>query len=450
MFAVARENPEFARLWSAQVVSQLGDWLGRIAILSIIQQLGGADATVGLGALYAVEFALRLLPGALLSPLAGSVADRLPRRRVMLGADVIRAAIILAILLVRDPGQLPLLYGLLVAQMGTSVFFETARSATVPSTVGRESLQDAHTLSAATWSTLLTAGALLGGVMVKLIGVEGTLLVDAASYLVSAGILLRLRLPPVARQAAPFHWRDVLLFRDLRHGWLHARELGITPAVLTKFFWGAAAGYIVLLPIAAVRRFAPGAEGSPSCDPGAVASTGAFFTGILYAARGIGTGLGPVISRRLLGREDGALRLQISLGFLLGSAGYVLFTFAPGLAPALGCVVLAHIGGSTIWVASTVLWQKHVHNEYQGRVFSIEFLFMDVAFASGALVGGLSYDATGSLDHALWILSGIVLVSGAVWTFLARDIGSEAVEDQPAASGPAAPDSPAEVTRDRG
>ncbi len=83
-------------------------------------------------------------------------------------------------------------------------------------------------------------------------------------------------------------------------------------------------------------------------------------------------------------------------------------------------VAIAHTGGSSLWVASTVLWQKHVEDAYRGRVFVLEFLAMDVSFALGGLLGGAVYDATGSLAHATWIVSALVLALGGAWTWLAR------------------------------
>src|SRR5829696_1220292 len=122
----------------AQVVSQSGDWLNRIACLVLIGKLGG---TSQIGALFGLELGIRLLPSALLGPLAGPVADRLPRRLLMVASDVARALIVLGFLLVRDPEDLGLLYALIVAQMGIGIFFDSARSAALPDTVSREDLQ---------------------------------------------------------------------------------------------------------------------------------------------------------------------------------------------------------------------------------------------------------------------------------------------------------------------
>lgn len=413
MLQVVLRNPQFTRLWLAQVVSQSGDWLNRVASLVLIGRLGGSWAQMG--ALYGVELAIRLLPSAILGPLAGPVADRMPRRMLMVLADLSRAGVVLCFLLVREPSDLPLLYALIVVQMAIGIFFDAARTGALPDTVSREELHDAYALSAVTWSLTLCLGSLAGGWLVTWIGVGGVFAVDAATYVASAACLIGLRLPPVEPQAEPFRWRDVLLMTDLGRGLAHVRKLGIAPVIWVKTFWGAAGGYLVLLSLAGQERM------GSSVGPEAVAAA-AFATGALYSARGVGTGLGPVLANLVLGKSDRALRRQISAGFAVAAVGYALFGWARDLYVACVFVAVAHIGGSALWVASTVLWQRHVGAAFRGRVFALEFLGLDISFAAGGLLGGWIYDTTGSLAVSSWIISGLVLVLGATWTLLARGV----------------------------
>ena len=109
MLAVLRRNPEFARLWTAQVISGMGDWLNRVAVVTLIGRYGGGDAALGVGLLFALEFATRMLPTAVLGPIAGPVADRVPRRALMVASDVVNALTVPCYLLVRDAAHLPLL-----------------------------------------------------------------------------------------------------------------------------------------------------------------------------------------------------------------------------------------------------------------------------------------------------------------------------------------------------
>lgn len=408
-----RENPAFARLWAAQVVSQAGDWLNRMAILALIGSVGGAGAAAGIGLLYGLELALRLLPGAVLGPLAGPMADRLPRRLVLVGADLVRAAIVGAMWFVRDAAHLPWLYALIAAQTAVSIVFEAARSAAVPDTVARADLAAAHTLSAATWSVMLSVGAIAGGALVSAIGVHPVFLVDAGTYVASALCLRGLRLPPVAQQPEPFRWADVVALRELRRGYRHARDVGVAPVLWAKSFWGGAGGFLVLLSLMGHEE--GGAGGTAEA-----ASEAAFATGVLYAARGVGTGVGPYVAQRLFGTTDRALHLQIGWSFVVAAVGYAIFGLATSLGWASFWVATAHLGGATLWVASTVLWQRHVATGFRGRIYAFETLFMNLSFATGGLVAGLVFDATGSLLATAWTVAGLVLVLGCAWMTTAR------------------------------
>jgi MFS family permease len=402
ILGVLRRNPAFVRLWSAQVVSMAGDWLHRMALLVLIGELAGPDAQLGVGLLYGFEMALHLMPLALFSPLAGPVADRVPRRFLMVAADLMRAVLVLLFLLVDDAADLPLLYTLLFLQMGCSIFFESARSASVPSLVRREDIHGALALSAATWSTMLAVGAALGGVLTNAYGTDVVFIADAVTYLVSAALLIGLALPALPKQPEPFRWWDLLTFADMRRGLDHVRELHLLPAVLTKTFWWPAGGYLVLLSVAGQLRFAP--------VVGAALATSA-----LYAMRGMGTGLGPVLARRVFGSSDRALRLQIGLGLLVAALFYGAFGQAQNLWWAGGCVLVAHMGGSTVWVASTAWWQQHVDDAYRGRIYALDFLCMTVSFSVGGVLTGLLYDATDSLEITTAVLSACLLVNLAVW-----------------------------------
>lgn len=415
VFRVVRENPQFARLWTAQVVSQAGDWLNRVAVLTLIGTLGGRTHHIGIGVLFGAELALRLLPSAILGPIAGPIADRISRRKLMIAADLARAAVVCGLFFVREPEELPWVYALVSAQMGVGIFFDAARTAALPSTVKRESLHDAYALSSATWSMMLSVGALMGGVLVDAIGVHEVFLLDAATYVASALCLVGLRLPPTRAVLERFRWRDVVLLSDLRRALAHARQLGIAPMLWAKTFWGGAGGYLVILALAGQERFGEAA-------PDELVGEAALATGVLYAARGVGTGVGPVLARAILGESDGALRRQVSLGFVVAAAGYTAFGFTHDLALAAMFVAIAHLGGATLWISSTVYWQRHVADEFRGRVFALEFLGMDLAFALGGIVAGVLFDLTHSLAGTVWVVSAIVLSLGVIWSSLARGL----------------------------
>ena len=419
MFAVLKDNPEFRKLWLAQVVSSAGDWFNRMAVLALIGELGGPSIGQGLGALFAVEFTLRLLPTALFSPVAGPIADRLSRRGVMIVTDLLRAGIVLGFLLVDEAHELPLLYGLLFAQMSVGIFFDAARSASVPNTIPPESFHDAYTLSAATWSMMLAFGAALGGILLSIVGLTGVFLLDAATYLVSAALVVWLNLPPIQAPEESMTWKDVVLVRDLRRAVRHLRERGALHFTLAKCCWGACGGFIVMLSVAGKVRFAHlfGEE----------AAAAGLATSLLYMARGVGTGVGPIISRRIFGQGDQGLMRQIFTGYIVGAVGYALFAPLESLPLALLMIVFAHSGGSALWVGSTTGWQRKIDDSFRGRSFSVEFLMLTISFTIGALAPGALYDWNGSIQETVWAACAAVVVGSLIWRALALRLSAEAV-----------------------
>jgi len=419
MLDVLRKNPGFRLLWASQVVSQLGDWMGRIAIVTLIADLSSSDIGTYIGLLFAVELTLRLLPSVIFGPLAGPLADRMPRRALMVTADLTRALVVLGLTTIDEPGDLPLLYALLVTQMSLSVFFESARSASVPATLAREDLQAGYALSAATWSTVLALGAYIGGELVDRFGTVRVFQLDAATYVLSALLLRSLRMPPVPKHPQAFRWRDAVTFLELRRAYRHACERELLPAIFAKSFWGGAGGFLVLLSLMARERFGLDADGVFQQRIFASAA------GVLFLARGLGTGFGPVLTRHLFRSDDASMKRQISVGFAFGAVGYAFFPLAPELWIAFACVLFAHLGGSTIWVSSTVLWQRRAGDAFRGRLFALEMFSLTLAMICAALLAGVLFDSTQSLTTATWAICALVVVGGTGWTVWRRHVDGQ-------------------------
>ncbi|HEX7173686.1 MAG TPA: MFS transporter, partial [Pyrinomonadaceae bacterium] len=122
-------NADLRRLWMGQAVSEVGDWLNNISVLALVIELAGGGR-VGLAiAVYAIA---RHLPLFVFGPVAGVVVDRLSRRRVMIAADLLRAALALGFLLAASGRSLPIIYAVGASLFAVSAFFNAAKRAAVP------------------------------------------------------------------------------------------------------------------------------------------------------------------------------------------------------------------------------------------------------------------------------------------------------------------------------
>ena len=203
-FALLRGNRNFRLLWLAQIVSELGDWFYALAVYNLLLDLTGSKAqSVGLAVV------LQVLPSALAAPTAGVLNDRISRKRIMIGADVARFFVVLGMAAVRTPALVWLVYPLLFLETIGAAFFEPAHSSVIPNIVPLKQVTAANALASITWSFCLAVGASLGGVVAAWLGRDAVFLLNAVSFLASAGLITRMRLrswfagSPVRRGPSP-------------------------------------------------------------------------------------------------------------------------------------------------------------------------------------------------------------------------------------------------------
>jgi len=184
-------NADFRRLWTGQVISEIGDWFNNIAVLALTIQLAGVGHEGQAVAFYAIA---RHLPLFLFGPLAGVVVDRVNRRRVMIVADVSRAVLALGFLLAERMSTLPVVYIVGASLFAVSSFFNAAKRASIPNLVhGTSELLTANSLSASTTAATIAVGSALGGLLSTFIGRNTVFILNAATFLVSAEMIRRIR-----------------------------------------------------------------------------------------------------------------------------------------------------------------------------------------------------------------------------------------------------------------
>jgi MFS family permease len=396
---ILRRNRNFRLLFIGQAISQLGDWFNSVAVYALLLDLtGSATAVAGM-------LIVQFLPVALVGPVAGVVVDRVNRRRLMIAADVLRGVLILGLLLVRRAEDVWIAYVVMALAMSGTAFFEPARTATIPNITTAEELLPANALAAATWSAMLALGASIGGLVTAVAGRNIAFTINAASFFVSAFFLALTRYDATPANAKR---RGGLLaltgITDLIDGFRYIRgEPNVAALLCVKAGWGLAGGVLLLLTIFGQRIFPIGS--------GAAAGIG-----ILYGARGVGAGLGPITLRWIVGQQPRKLRRTIGPAFFMVGVFYIALAGAPSLAVAALCVLCAHFGGSLLWVFSTVLLQLEVPDRFRGRVFAVELALVTLVTSASSYWTGYELDRVGRSPRMLsFVLGAMFCVPGALW-----------------------------------
>ena len=402
-----RRNRDFRLLWGGQVVSQLGDWFSLITLQSLLLTLTGSASSL------AALMIAQMLPLFLLSPAAGVVVDRLPRKHVMIAADLGRAGIALGFLLVRDGETAWLAYGFYALLSSLTVFFEPARQAVIPAITRPEELVTANALGAVTWSVLLTCGALAGGLVTQYFGHDAAFVLNSLSFVGSAFFIRAIRLPRPPSLDEPARGIPGA-FADLASGFRYVvgrRELLALLSV--KAAWGMTYGSTVLLTLFGQRIF-PLAPGK-----------GPLTISLLTAASGVGTALGPIIGRRLAGSDLRRMLAVIPISYLGSGLFFLALSRTGGLAGAAEAFCGARMGGSTLWVFSTVLLQRTAADRFRGRVFAAEGALFTLTMAASGFAVGAAVDHGASAFTVATALGAISLTAGVAWCVGLQFIGRE-------------------------
>ncbi|HEY8583133.1 MAG TPA: MFS transporter [Capillimicrobium sp.] len=366
-------------LVAAQGVSVVGDRMVSVALAFAVLELGGSAADVGLVlAAASAPLVLSVLAG-------GVVADRVPRRTVMIGADLLRLVTqgAMAVLLLTGAAEIWTLAALAaLTGLGTG-FFNPALVGLTPQIVGLEHLQRANAVRASAVAGGEILGPLIAGGLVVLAGPGTAIAVDAATFGVSAACLLALRLPAHEPRAGSTFLADLRggwdAFRSRRWVWTFALYFG-----LGNMMWAA---WSALGPIVADERLG-----------------GAGAWGIVLAGIGVGALAGSVVATAVDPRRplivvalvEGLFALP--LAFLAGGAPTALLAVAAFLSGA-GMMVGASLYESTM--------QRNVPDEQLSRVSSYEWFGSYLFYPVGMAIWGPLAGAIG-LSPTLWLSFGIL------------------------------------------
>ncbi len=397
--ALVRGNHNYRNVWFGEIVSLFGDWFNLIASAALVSQLTGSGLAVG------GLFVVRMLAPFVISPFAGVWADRYNRRKLLLATDLARAVIVCGFFLVRNPGDVWLLYVLTALQLAISGVFFPARNAILPDIVAPADIGAANALSSTTWSVMLSLGAALGGLVTGEWGIYPAFVIDALSFLVSAWFIYRLRGvldPPLEGQAAGARAALSQYVEGLRYLKQH-NDVFVIAMLKALAGLSISGGFQVVQVVLAERVFVMGEGGGTSL-------------GLMYAAVGVGTGIGPILARRFTGDRVGPLRWAIVAGFAIAAVGLLLMAPLTSFGMVLFGSLLRGVGAGIIWVFSTQLLLALTPNAVRGRVFSNDFAAQTLTNAIAAGVGGWLLDGTGlGLSGTLLIMVVLTAAFAVVW-----------------------------------
>ncbi len=381
----------FRLLFASTLASSVGTLLAAIALAIDVKQR--TNSGIWVGAVLIVDFLPTIVVGLALGPLL----DRLERRKLMVAADLVRAAVFAALPFATNAGTI---VGLaLVAGLATG-FFRPAVYAGVPNLVSDELLGDANALLQTVENAAWAVGPLLGGVLTAAWGPHAAYWINAVSFLVSAVLVVRIpaRLLQSTTALTRGHWTD------LKDGF--AVVFRSRPLLAVLFGWG-----VATLGLGAVNV-------SEVFLAQNTLHAGDFGYGLLYGAIGTGLVIGSlgssaVVERLGIARAYGAALALMALGFGVGAASANIWMAAV-------CCVVGGIGDGGAVVANALLVQRDTRDEMRGRaltfVMSATFTTTGIGIVlAGALMG--VNDA-----RWVWLASAVTFVAAAIVGFtLARE-----------------------------
>lgn len=361
-------NRAFRSLWAARVISFTGDSLSLVALMLHVASATGQALAVSL-LLLVGDFA-----PALLGPITGAISDRFDLRRVMVACELLQGALLLTLALVLP--QLPVLLALVGLRAVAGQVFQPASRAAVPALVEERELEVANSTLGFGTNAAEALGPLVAAALLPFVGIRGVLLIDAASFFLSA--LLLAFLPPLPPAPGDAHGPSPSF---LRQAWLGLGYLWSTPAVRVI-----ALGFCVVVAFNGVDDVALVVLAKDTFRAGDSA------VGLLLGAVGVGLVCGYGLLTRYGPRAS--MPVLLVLGFAVSSVGNLLTGLAWAVSAALAMQTVRGLGIAAMDVASHTLLQRVVPPGMQGRVFGNLYGVIGVAAAVSYLGGGLLLDAT--------------------------------------------------------
>ena len=411
-------NRSFALLWWGGLISMIGGWALQIALPVYVYELTGSTLSTGL------IFMVGTVPRILLGSVAGIFVDRWDRRRTLIVTNLLLFVGVLPLALVPATGFLWLVYVVAFFQALVTRFFVPAENAFLPTVVEESQLASANALNALNDNLARLVGPALGGVVTGLVGLQGVVILDAASFLVAAGFVALVSAKPrPVQESNPEPSEVVNGLKGVWQEWLQGLNLVKQNRVVTLLF--------VIIAITSVGEGVMSTLFIPFVTD--VLRGEAVAVGWLMSAQAVGGIVGGVLITGLADRI--APRWLLGWGALgLGVVDLMIFNYPfllPGIALALGLIAVAGLPVSALQAGLLTLFQTNVEDKYRGRIFGAYGTMVALLNLVGMGVAAILGDPFGvvpviNVQGVAYVIAGMV---GLV--FLQRRTASAAPLSEP-------------------
>ena len=392
----------FSLLWSAGLISMIGDWMLFIALPIYVYKLTGSALATS------TMFIAEMIPSLLLGSVAGVFVDRWNRKRIMVITNLLLALGLLPLLLVHSTAWLWVVYVVAFVESVLTQFFTPAESALLPLLVSEEHLGPANSLNSLNKNIARLVGPPLGGIVAGLLGLPGITLMDAATFLIAGGMIALIVMKSghiqeeseIVSTAAGRQHPIVTVWREWLEGLrLVKRERLVSIMFVLFAVTSLGEGVFGVLFVVFVYKILHG---------------GALQLGWLMGAQAVGGLVGSVLVGYVFKFLSPSRLIGIS-AILFGLIDLVIFNypaFFPGFALAVILFVLVGIPGVGTMTSSYTLLQTAVADEYRGRIFGAIGTTGALFMLSGTILAGFLGDHVGvvtvlNTQGVVYVLAGV-------------------------------------------
>ena len=395
--------PGFRYLWIGNFIGLYGDFFNYIACIQLMNLYLPGSTSIA----FACYILMESLPAVLISPIAGVIADKFDRRKVMLIADLLRSIIVLSNLFVRSSGTVWILYTTMGIQSICASFFYPARSATFPNTITNpDDLFIANSLNGSTWAIAASFASGLGGFIVYFFGTNITFILDSITYLFSAFCILQLFRLGITGNSINEKNDEI----ELKNEEIESKVLNNESSLknekkkenffrmfINLFFYFKNNLDVFWLSFA--RGFCSLIFGSLEVSHIAYLKSEkslhspALIIGMYFTVIGVSVFLGPVILEKYSDKSPKGIQYWIIFGFLIQAICTFIASFSfHFIWMILFGAFFRPIGESFILTLGTTYLQRAVPDDIRGRVFSFSGAFFNFSIGFSSLTSGILID----------------------------------------------------------